>query len=79
VVVITAVGEHLQDQGRISQAAEHGRSEKGAIKAMSNPFPEDPQGTPVNMLRAIVKLIKERLDLSRVVQPCDDLTFGLGQ
>jgi hypothetical protein len=63
----------------MSQAAECPRGKEGTIKAMSNPFPKDAQGTPVTMFYAIGELIKERLDLGRVVQTRQDLAFGLGQ
>jgi hypothetical protein len=79
MVVVPVVGKHLQNQGRMSPAAEHGGGEEGPIVAMGHPLPQNPEGAAVGLLGGISQAIQENLDFARIGQVAQDSALGFRQ
>jgi hypothetical protein len=69
VVVVPAVGQHLQNQGRISQTAEEGGGQQGSVIAVGHPLAKHPQGAAVSPFGGVREFVQKGLDSVRGLQP----------
>ena len=65
MIVVPSIGEHVDDERRVSDKPECGRGEKSSVKAMCNPVVEDGSWRPVPLFRAVGEREKELLNLER--------------
>jgi len=73
------VGKHLQNQGRMPQAAEHGGGKQRPVIAVSHSLPQNPEGAAVGFFGGISQFIQESLDFTRSGQAAQDSTLGFRQ
>jgi len=68
VVVIAPVRKQVQDQCRIPQPLQKRCSEHSAVETLAGPLAQDPQGSTIDGLGAVIKAIEKKLNLVRCVQ-----------
>jgi hypothetical protein len=79
MIVVPAVGQHFQDQGRVSDAAEHCRSKEGTVVAVGHPLPQNSKGATVSLFCRIFQVIQKSLNFGRGFQGPKDLILRFGQ
>ncbi|MCX8116834.1 MAG: hypothetical protein N3G78_02735 [Desulfobacterota bacterium] len=68
MIVVSAVGDHLQEERGMAEPPEETGGKEGPIKTMGHPLSQDPQRTAVDGLRTIRNVIEKGLDLCRIGQ-----------
>jgi hypothetical protein len=79
VIVIVRVGDDLQDERRVSDAAQGHGGEEGAVEAVADPLAQHTQRTAVEVVRAVGNGVEKSLDFYRTVQAVEQIEFGGGE
>ncbi len=79
MIVIPLVGNHIQNQGRITDLPEGGCSEQGAVKTVCGFILQNLQRAAIKGIGAVNQFIQKQLDFVRIGQFCHNGFFRISQ
>ncbi len=79
MVVVTAVGQQVEDARRVAQPAQQRRGEQRPIEAVAAALAQHRQRAAIALFAAVGDVVEKGLDLGRGAEAADLLTFGGGK